>query len=85
MEEQVDIESNQNPQRRKRKKKARKKPALESKVQRNYINGRLSNVDKNNIQGSTKGVGGYIQDGPWTITNNRNFMEVLFTSCDSET
>jgi len=30
-------------------------------VQRNYINGRLSNVDRNNIQGATKVVGGYIQ------------------------
>jgi len=40
LEEQVDIESNQNPQRRKRKRKARKKPALENKVQQNYINGK---------------------------------------------
>jgi len=62
-EEQVDIEPNQNPQRRKHKWKARKKPALGSKVQQNYINGRLSNVDKNNIQGATKVVGGYIQVG----------------------
>jgi len=30
-------------------------------VQRNYINGRLSNVDRNDIQGATKVVGGYIQ------------------------
>ena len=41
IEEKVDIESNQNPQRRKRKRKVRKKPALGSKVQRNYINGKL--------------------------------------------
>jgi hypothetical protein len=61
MEEQVDNESNQNPQRRKRKRKARKKPALGNKVQRNYINGRLNNVDMHNIQGATKVVGGYIQ------------------------
>ena len=44
-EEQVDIESNHNPQRRKQKRKSQKKPAHGSKVQRNYINGRLSNVD----------------------------------------
>ena len=50
IEEQVGSESNQNPQRRKRKRKARKKPASRSKVQRNYINGRLNNVDMNNIQ-----------------------------------
>ena len=61
IEEQVDNESNQNPQRRKRKRKARKKPALGNKVQRNYINGRLNNVDRHNIQGATKVVGGYIQ------------------------
>jgi len=61
IEEQVDSESNQNPQRRKRKRKARKKPAHGSKEQRNYINGKLSNVDRNNIQGATKVVGGYIQ------------------------
>ena len=48
-EEQVGSESNQNPQRRKRKRKSRKKPAHGSKVQRNYINGRLSNVDRHNI------------------------------------
>ena len=64
IEEQVDIESNQNPQRRKRKRKACKKSAHGSKVQRNYINGRLSNVDVNNIQGSTKVMGGYIQVDP---------------------
>ena len=60
-EEQVDIESNQNPQRRTRKRKNHKKPTHGSKVQGNYINGRLSNVDRNNIQGATKVVGGYIQ------------------------
>ena len=61
IEEQVDSESNQNPQRRKRKRKARKKPALRNKVQQNYNNGRLTNVDRHNIQGATKVVGGYIQ------------------------
>jgi len=61
IEEQVDIESNLNPQRRKRKRKSRKKPAHGSKMQRNYINGRPSNVDRHNIQGATKVVGGYIQ------------------------
>ena len=30
-------------------------------MQQNYINGRLSNVDMNNIQGATKVVGGCIQ------------------------
>jgi len=48
IEEQVGSESNQNPQRRKRKKSC-KKPAHGSKVQRNYVNGRLSNVDINNV------------------------------------
>jgi len=56
IEEQVGIESIQNSERRKQKRKARKKPAHGSKVQRNYINGRLSNVDRNNIQGATKVV-----------------------------
>ena len=45
IEEQGDNESNQNPQRRKRKRKAHKKAALGNKVQRNYINGRLNNMD----------------------------------------
>jgi hypothetical protein len=58
-EEPVDIGSNPNPQQEKRKRKSRKKPAHGSKVQRNYINGRLSNVDRNNIQGATKVVCGY--------------------------
>ena len=61
IEEQVGSESNQNPQLRKRKRKSRKKPAHGSKVQRDYINGKLSNVDRRNIQGATKVVGGYIQ------------------------
>ena len=61
IEEQVDIESNQNPQRWKQKRKSCKKPPLGIKVHRNYINGRLSSVDRNNIQGATKVVGGYIQ------------------------
>ena len=30
-------------------------------MQQNYINERLSNVDRNNIQGAAKVVGGYIQ------------------------
>ena len=60
-EEQVGSESNQNPQRRKRKRKSRKKPTHGNKVQRDYINGRLSNVDRHNIHGVTKVVGGYIQ------------------------
>ena len=30
-------------------------------MQRDYINGRLSNVDRHNIQGATKVVDGYIQ------------------------
>jgi len=42
-EEQVGSESNQNPQRRKRK-KSRKKSAHGSKVQRDYINGKLSSI-----------------------------------------
>ena len=61
IEERVGSESNQNPQRRKRKRKSRKKPAHGSKVQRNYVNRRLSNLDRHNIQGATKVVGGYIQ------------------------
>jgi hypothetical protein len=60
-QEQVGSESNRNPQRRKRKRKSRKKPAHGSRVQRDYINGRLSNVDRHNIHGATKVVGGYIQ------------------------
>jgi len=60
-EEQVRSESNQNPQRRKRKRKSRKKSADGSKVQQDYMNGRLSNVDRHNIHGATKVVGGYIQ------------------------
>jgi len=60
-QEQVGSESNQNPQRRKRKRKSCKKPAHGSRVQRDYINGRLSNVDRHNIHGATKVVGGYIQ------------------------
>jgi len=61
IEEQVGIETNQNPQRRKHKRKARKKPTHGGKEKRNYVNGRLSNVDRHNIQGATKVVGGYIQ------------------------
>jgi hypothetical protein len=61
VEEQVGSELSQNPQRRKRKRKVHKKPAQESKAQRNYVNGRLSNVDMDNIHGATKVVGGYIQ------------------------
>ena len=60
-EQQVGSESNQNPQRRKRKRKSHKKPTHGSKVQQDYINGRLSNVDKHNIHRATKVVGGYIQ------------------------
>ena len=45
----------------KEKKKSHKKPTHGSKVQVNYINGRLINVDRHNIQGATKVVGGYIQ------------------------
>ena len=59
--EQVGSESNQNPHRRKRKRKSRKKLTHGNKMQRNYINGRLSNVDRHNIHGATKVVGGYIQ------------------------
>ena len=54
MEEQVMSEPSQNPQRRMRKRKACKKPALESKLQQNYVNGRLGKVGVNNIQGATK-------------------------------
>jgi hypothetical protein len=61
VDEQVGSELSQNPQRRKRKRKAHKKPAQGSKAQRNYVNGRLSNVNMDNIHGATKAVGGYIQ------------------------
>jgi hypothetical protein len=61
VEEQVGSELSQNPQRRKQKRKAHKKPAQGSKAQRNYVNGRLSNVNMDNIHGATKAVGGYIQ------------------------
>jgi len=61
IEEQVGGESNQNPQWRKRKRKSCKKPTHGSKVQRNYINGRLSNMVRHNIRGATNVVGGYIQ------------------------
>jgi hypothetical protein len=61
VEEQVGSELSQNPQQRKRKRKAHKKPAQGSKAQQNYVNGRLSNVDMDKIHGVTKVVGGYIQ------------------------
>jgi hypothetical protein len=61
VEEQVGSELSQNPQRRKQKRKVHKKPAQGSKAQRNYVNGRLSNVDMDKIHGVTKVVGGYIQ------------------------
>jgi hypothetical protein len=63
LEEQVPFDPTHNPQRRKRKRKARKKHAQGSKVQQNYVKGRLSNMDRSNIHGVTKVVGGYIQVG----------------------
>jgi len=47
VKEQVESEPSQNPHRQRQKNY--KKPVLGCKAQRNYVNGRLSNVGVNNI------------------------------------
>jgi hypothetical protein len=62
-EEQVPFDSTQNPQRRKRKRKAHKKHTQGIKEQHYYVKGRLNNMDSSSIHGEMKVVGGYIQIG----------------------